>query len=87
MGLILGVAVSSGVGVGDFIPTRVGVKVNVSVGVTGVAVGIAVNVLVIVGTGVEVLAGASEKLPTEQANERKAMKQIMNIFFMGLFPM
>ena len=86
VGLTLGVAVSSGVGVGDFIPTRVGVKVNVRVGVIGVAVGTGVNVFVDVGFGVDVLAGANEKLPTEQANERKAHSKIINIFFMGLFP-
>lgn len=75
----------SSVGVGDFKPINVGVEVNVSVGVTGVAVGMGVYVLVDVGAGVAV-AGPSEKLPTEQANDIIAQNKKIRGFFMEPSP-
>jgi len=80
------VAVFSGVGVGDFKPTKVGVKVKVSVGVTGVAVGMGVYVFVDVKTGVGVAAGPRGIPPTAQAKDRTAHKRTGNIFFMDLCP-
>ena len=86
VGLTTGVAVSSGVGVGDFMPTSVGVDVNVSVGVTGVAVGMGVYVFVDVTDGVGVGPKPRDKPLTEQANERAAQKRTRNIFFTAKSP-
>lgn len=67
-----GVAVSSNVGVGDFIPTNVGVNVKVRVGVIGVAVGMGVSVLVGIADGVGVAAEPRENPPIEQAKDKTA---------------
>jgi hypothetical protein len=80
------VAVFSGVGVGDFKPTKVGVNVNVSVGVTGVADGTGVYVFVGVSDGVGVGPKFREKLPTVQASDRMAQIRMINIFFMARSP-
>lgn len=71
------VAVISCVGVGDFIPTNVGVCVNVNVGVTGVGLGMGVYVFVDVSDGVDVTDGPREKPPTEQDKDKTTQARMI----------
>lgn len=74
----------TGVGVGDFNPTCVGVKVNVSDGVTGVEVGLGVRVFVAVNCAVGVPAELNDKLPSEHEKDNTAQMRSGYIFFMVL---